>query len=241
MKSSGVVFSSRSYIGSAEPPATVLEDTSRFGNDGAFLSAGNPDWIQLPSGFWVMDFDGSDYVDLGSTFQSLGRTSHSWEVWVKPDDGQPAGEEDFIGNQKAGNTEIWILSLTTAGKIQFQLRANNNDARALTNAAVFSDGQAPWTQIIPVADSTIGGVGGLVIYANGEVQALDAGINGDTSGITFADFTPADNLYIGAKNNNGTDQFHLNGLMVSIRFIQYAVSAEEAAARFQANRHWFGV
>jgi len=76
MKTGGIVFKSERSIG-AEPAATVLEDVSRFGNDGSMTTA-KPDWVRLPSGFWVMDFNGSDaVVDVGDIKQDI-KTALLW-------------------------------------------------------------------------------------------------------------------------------------------------------------------
>lgn len=81
-KSTGYVFKARRYRGSAEPPATVLEDESRFGSNGAFKGDGEPDWVRNDAGFWVMDFDGdNDYVTHGVTQPSEG----TFECWARFD------------------------------------------------------------------------------------------------------------------------------------------------------------
>ena len=67
MKTTGLVFSSRQHRGNVTPP-NVLEDTSRFKNHGTFgAGAAAPTWVRLPSGLWVLSFDGADdYVDCGA-------------------------------------------------------------------------------------------------------------------------------------------------------------------------------
>ncbi|MBA7662294.1 hypothetical protein ES703_70322 [subsurface metagenome] len=45
MKTTGLVFSMRSYTGEVSPPATVLEDESRYGSNGDFKSSGHPTCI----------------------------------------------------------------------------------------------------------------------------------------------------------------------------------------------------
>lgn len=80
-KSTGLVFKSRDYIGSVEPPATVLEDESRFGNNGSMTTA-KPDLVQLPSGLWVFSYNGTDaVVDVGN----LKRNIKAVCLWIYPD------------------------------------------------------------------------------------------------------------------------------------------------------------
>ena len=82
MKTTGCVLSPREYRTILEPPAS-LEDTSRYGNDGVFTGAGEPDWAQLPSGLWVLDFDGiNDIVTIGDCVANI----QTFIAWIKPDD-----------------------------------------------------------------------------------------------------------------------------------------------------------
>ncbi len=67
MLTKGLVFGARTYRGETTPPLT-LEDESRYGNDGVFgAGAAAPTWTRLPSGLWVLSYDGGDYVSLGTT------------------------------------------------------------------------------------------------------------------------------------------------------------------------------
>lgn len=82
MKITGYAFRSRDYIGSAEPPATVLEDKSSFGNNGSMVD-GKPDLVQRPSGLWVYSYNGIDAViDVGD----IGRSIKTVLLWIYPDD-----------------------------------------------------------------------------------------------------------------------------------------------------------
>ena len=64
MRTTGAVLLSREYRTILEPPAS-LEDTSRYGNNGVFTDA--PTWLQLPSGLWVLSFNGtSNHVTIAT-------------------------------------------------------------------------------------------------------------------------------------------------------------------------------
>jgi|TARA_Y100000310_G_scaffold16579_1_gene16523 hypothetical protein len=78
----GIVFEAKRYwspVGKAAPPDS-LPDVSRFGNDGTFTTA--PDWVQLSSGLWVMDFvaASNELVTVGD----IG-TARTLVFWLKPD------------------------------------------------------------------------------------------------------------------------------------------------------------
>ena len=166
----------------------------------------------------AIGFDGgSDYVDTGSSFQTTFRGGFSVSVWIKPTDGQPAAEETFTGSSNVASEDRINLQVLTTGKTLIAYESNNNVARASTNTAVLSDGQEGWHHIVFVADNTTGGVGGLKIYFDGTEQTLDATYNGDTSGITFADWTSADELFVGAYDNDGVAGSHFNGAIDEFR------------------------
>ena len=92
-KATGYAFKSRDYIGSVEPPATVLEDESRFGNNGSMVTA-KPDLVQLPSGLWVFSYNGTDaVVDVGD----IGRPVKTVCLWIYPDDNTTRSILDLDG------------------------------------------------------------------------------------------------------------------------------------------------
>ena len=61
-KSSGLVLDFAHQPGLVEPGATELIDFSRYGTDGTFLGAGNPDWVDTTQGLHVMEYASGDYV-----------------------------------------------------------------------------------------------------------------------------------------------------------------------------------
>lgn len=92
-KATGYAFKSRDYVGTVEPPATVLEDESRFGNNGSMTTA-KPDLVQLPSGLWVYSYNGTDaVVDVGDT----ARRIKSICLWINPDDNTTRALLDLDG------------------------------------------------------------------------------------------------------------------------------------------------
>lgn len=89
----GRIWAARSFIGDVEPPATAVEDISRFGNDGSMTTA-KPDWVQLDTGLWVLDFNGTDaVVDVGA----VGQDMQTVVMWIFPDDITTRAIADFDG------------------------------------------------------------------------------------------------------------------------------------------------
>ena len=178
----------------------------------------------------------NEYIDTGSPHQSTFRGSCSIAMWVKPDDGQPVAGEYFYGTQVGGFANQVRLLRQTDGKIACRYRSDGDNADAISNSAVFANGAASWTHIVCVMDSTVAGVGGVVIYVNGTVVALDAGNNGDTTAVTFADYTSTVNLFFGALNNNGVKTSQMAGAIDDLMIFNEAKSAADAKSLYSTTR-----
>lgn len=82
MKSTGLVFEMRRYVGGDAPPLTVLEDASRYGSDGAFQASGHPLWVKNPAGLWELDFNPNtpDYIVIPASATQLDFTSGDFSI-----------------------------------------------------------------------------------------------------------------------------------------------------------------
>jgi len=212
-------------------------DISGNGNDGTLNGS-----IVVIDGIngKAMQLSSSEYIDTGDAFQSTMRGSFSIELWIKPDDGQPAADEHLLGTRNAASEDWVYVALDTSGAVDFYYESNNNGKTARTNSVIFPDGDTGWTHVVAVADSTVGGVGGMVIYVNGVLQTLDGVLDGDTSGITFADWTSSDNIFVGASNNNGSMTNGTNGLIDSVKFYNSALTATDVLNKYQENHPRLG-
>lgn len=177
-----------------------IYDATDNNNDGTKKDANEPAEVAGKVG-QGQDFAGDDdYINTGSTFQSTFQGSFTFEAWVKQDDGQPGATGCPIGIRDATDWVYILLANTFPGKLYAMYMADSNGIEVLTDSVVFSDGQETWHHIVLVGDSTVGGVGGLLLYLDGAVQALDAIMNGDTSGITFANYAGTLNVWLGMRN-----------------------------------------
>ena len=223
MKSTGLVFAFRDYIGSAEPPATVLEDESRFGNDGAFLGDGEPDWVQLPSGLWVIDFDNVDdtiKIPHHDSFDVTG--DFTSEAWVKLNTVNV--DRSIMDRWKAPSSadKNFKLNVFNTNPRLLVRNAANDAETVFTGATVLAT--YTWYYIVGVND--IDGL--MLLYVNGVVDSnTEAGLESRVS---------ANGLWLGTLST-----IPFNGQIVGMRHHSRALSAEYIAARFQATRHWFGV
>lgn len=175
--------------------AVVVDETGSY--DGTYKDAGgdlNTDTGTVPGKILsALEFDGDEFVDLGDTFQSTFRSSWSISLWFKVDDGRPAPNQTFCGHI-VGPDYINIV-IEATGKLSYEYVAGGNSAKWRVSAPLLSDGQETWHHIVCVADDTISGVGGVKIYLDGALTTSD--INGDTSGVTFTDYTNPFNFYLG--------------------------------------------
>jgi len=121
------------------------------------------------------------------------------------------------------------MILQTSGKVSFYYNSEDGSQEAKTNAAVFPDGATSWTHIAVVMDATVEGAGGMKVYVNGVVTELDATANGDTTGITSASWTSAQNVFIGAENSDGAPGGYFDGILDDIIFYDVALTGAEIA------------
>lgn len=215
-----------------------VHDYSGNGNTGTIT-----DSVPVYPGFL---FDGSDdIIDTGSAFQSTFRASFSVVLWCKPDDGQPAAEDTLFGATNGTQQDNVFIEITTAGKIDFTVESNNNAANALGASATFANGQGDWTSIICTAeDNVAGGAGQLLVYVDGSVLGIGAGAGGggDASGLTFADFTSTDNIFIGGMNLGTAATIQpFAGLLSGIQIYDRVLSAQEVLSIFSLERHKYKV
>lgn len=185
----------------------------------------------------ALDLDGSlDYVDINQTFTDIFTGSFSISILVKPDDGQPGTAEYLWGSNESDTDQIY-LRLQTVGKLLFYYESNNIATAAEAASVNFANGAASeFTHIVCVADSTVGGVGGLKIYVNGLEITLDGTNDGDTSGITFGDFSSAVDMVIGAVNGGGGASSHFDGKIDDWILFNKALTAAEVLAIYNATQ-----
>jgi len=90
-KTKGCVLDVARQRGGAMPGVVTLVDHSRYRNDGAMTDV---TWTQLPSGLWVLDFNGtSSIVDYGNTHTNI----KSALLWIYPNDNTSRSIIDFDG------------------------------------------------------------------------------------------------------------------------------------------------
>lgn len=167
-------------------------------------------------------FDGAaDYIDTGDTLQDVLRKSFSISVWIKPDDGQPAADDIFVGARLEGQEDLLQMTIkVTTGKLYCLYRANTKTCSYTTTDAVFADGAASdYYHVVMVADATLRTVS---LYGNG---ALFGSTYAST--LVFADYTSTENPYVGANNHQGGPFAYFPGDIDELMIFRRALSASE--------------
>ena len=124
----------------------------------------------------------------------------------------------------------------------------NNDS-AGTNAgyirnatsASFADGANPWKHVVAtVSDSN----NQIELYVDGVKRTLDGTNDGDMSGVTHSNYANANEIYMGAFNDEGTPESFMLGGLRDVRFYDYTLSDEQVKSLYLGRypptpRHWW--
>lgn len=109
VKSSRIVLDVARQRGGAEPSTVTLHDHSRFDNDGAMT---NVTWVQLPSGLWVMSFNGTNSkVDFSASlelFPNDGINDWSIDFWVYGDSAVEGSYREIVSHNHSAPGGFYI-------------------------------------------------------------------------------------------------------------------------------------
>jgi len=217
-KSSGLVFAEKPSIG-IEP--TRLYDASRFGNHGTHT---NITMVQLPSGLWVRQFNGTtSYITIPDD-PSLHITDNiSLVVWLY-----------FITlPSDTGDSVSTIISKKHAST-SFQMRISDSDTVRCdlyglddpfpSGSPAALDGQR-WHHCAITYDGSY-----IRTFLDGNNQLADTATGSITSN--------TDVLEIGREPAGVR---YTDGYIVLPKIYNYALSAGQIKKAFEESRHWFGV
>lgn len=168
------------------------------------------------------DFDGtSSHVALPST--GVGTGSVSISAWVYFD--TTDADDTIVGAFDSGSNDIFTLKNNESnGQWQFALGVfNGNMVTAETTAGEDGPNAGQWYHVVGVADKTAGEVR---IYVDGIEVASASG--------TIGDFDNADDFYIGARNNTGSDDRHLDGRIEEVRIYSRPITDLEVKSLYDA-------
>ena len=168
----------------------------------------------------AFDFDGSaDYIDTGDAFQSTLRDSFSMSVWFNADDGQPATRDTFLGAaDTAGDNSLVLFELLTDGTIYLTYQSEANSLLQVGSTTTFTNGAATGWQHAVITVTKEGNDATARLYLNGALEATITGTD-----VYMGSYTSADNLYIGAYNNNTTVEKYMDGDLDNVQIYSTAL------------------
>ena len=224
-------------MGSSSNPHNDLHGSNNGTNNSTTVNTGythSPHGVVDPVHYGTVNsgtclhFDGSnDLVDTKESFESTFQNSFSISLWVKPDDGQPSGNQMFFGvyaTASNGNEDgiQAYLDYDPVGTIHFNYKSDGDSTGALTANTVFNDGANEWKHLVFIGQSS-----GLSIYVNGVSQTLDGTIDGSMSGITMGDFSMPYNLKIGCRTFSDSNSLFYDGKINNFKIFSTALTSAQ--------------
>jgi len=218
MKTRGLVLDSKRFRGGAVSPPLSLPDVSRFGNDGVFTDV---TWVRLPSGLWVMSFNGtSSFVDCGNDVSFDLTRSLTLIGWVKR--AVMGATHRVLCKQDGGGFTPYMFQVTSANFVGFDV----NDGGWLRFAGTIPI-DTGWHQVGVTFDVSLG-ADNIKIFVDG---ALDNAANRAVPlPVNVAD------VYIGRWGAT-----YYNGYIILPCVFGYALDATAINRHYEAERRFFGV
>ncbi len=222
------------------PPmgATTLVDHSGNSNTGTIYQAV---WTRLPSGLWVLNFDGvDDKVSCAAAAPANIAGALSFGCWVKLDvviASQPDTAPYIVSKQVSGPTNRnFIILITKATDILTFLGRNAAGNANIFSVAVASIGvtyldDLKWHHLFGVWDRTNTTA---YIYIDG----VERGI---ATGQTNGDLYTATNGALSLATATAVSDTFLDGSMALEKLISGALSVTTTSGFYQQERHLFGV
>ena len=191
-----------------------IYDRSPYGSVGTITGAS---WTRLPSGLWVLDFDGTDdYVNCGSD-PSLDLANLTIIAWIKTT--STGTTQTIFSNTSAPTYPGFIFSggYPAAGRLQFYTQSSGWTA----NTETVNDGS--WHQVVVTSDGTT-----IFFIDGGSVYSVAQAVANTNSG---------NPKYMGQYGGSN----YWSGNIALLRVYNRALSALEIRNHFNRERHLFGV
>ncbi len=223
------------YLPGLPAQGATINDYSGNGNHGTISGA---TWTRLPSGLWVLSYDGTDdFINIDGVLTSISSaTAGTFEMWIKVANATPAASMNFIVFGDTNVDEyIQFNVVATTGL----LSAACNDAGIMqwtlkTDAQAFLDNT--WAHIALTQDAT-----SPILYINGVAVAQAFSVSTNKTR-WFSVCTGIDNGRVGCINYNSFgDVGELTGLTGLVSVYSTALSAATLLSHYNQERHLFNV
>ena len=199
------------------PTGATILDNSPYGNHGTITGA---TWVRLPSGLWVLSFDGTDdYINCGKTASLKITNTITFECWVNPT--SVVGDTQYFLGRVAGSYGNSLRILPTGvlriyHYVLVTLEAYEDTTATITNGV--------WTHI-----RYVGNGASFAIYFND----IDAGAV-QIAGTHSVKWNQDGNLWVGGYD--GVPTKHFKGKIALAKICPAVVSSH-----YQQEKHLFGV
>lgn len=200
-----------------------IYDRSPYGNIGSITGAV---WKRLPSGLWVLSFDGSDdYVTHpASSNWDFGTGDFTLKLWLYLATAVGANYDGLL-NTFDGTTG-WRLKFQASSQVLYFHASGGSDA-----------------EVLDAGSSLVGAWHHIVLTRNGStmkgyVDAVEKGSNTRTDDITSG----SHNLWLGCNAfTSGSPADVLDGRIALCKVCLHGVSTLEIQNHFNREKHLFGV
>jgi hypothetical protein len=162
----------------------------------------------------------TDYITTNVNLSGAFRSSFSFNVWIKPVDATPAITRYIYGVTDGGNN-ICAFAYATAG-IHFIYRAGgvvSNPNEVFSNALTDNN----WHMVTLTMDEVTTNIVEVKCYVDNVEMTGSSGLIAYDMDV----YTNAQDVYIGAINNAGTDDFYHDGAMDDFRMFDKVLTAQE--------------
>ena len=225
MKTRGLVLEGERAL--TEPDE--FYDMSRFRNDG---TSANVTWVRLPSGLWVMSFNGiSSVVRINAALpELLPLTAGTVEFWFNH---TVIDREALFGVSVTGlNSYYWTILHDAANKIELTV----NEAFANILHGTTDNTFTGWMQVVITVNAT-----GNIFYVNGVAQAITYTAGNAASTNFFSGQLDANRVTLGMRDVAPATPNWFTGYMSLVRIYSYALTPGQILQHFEAERRLFGM
>ncbi len=211
------------YLPGYPAQSDTIKDYSGQDNNGTITGA---TWVRLPSGLWVLSFDGTDDRIEVARDSSIEPAEFTLETWIRFNDLTSAAQTFFSKDYTSQAQPYYSYHLRTDNNTAFRFLWNDGSVVQAIGAGGDTIPEDTWLYVVATYKS-----GEQVIYLNG--VSRDTGTRTDTIAYFATD------LLLGEARNIAVND--LNGFMALQRIHNRAFSAAEPLSNYNQKRHLFGV
>ena len=172
-------------------------------------------------------------MEVDSILTTIGTdTSGTVEMWVRPDDGEPASAGLIFAIGDTNANETFSIYNRTNGTLQFYLTdAGTAQWDLRSSSAVWADGESTWKHIVLTQNGTEP-----VLYVNGSAVTQSFTTSTDKT-VWLSDLSGLDNIRIGCRNyNSGGNTSFFSGKIDDVRIYSQALSSDEVTKNYNAGK-----